>query len=160
MVSIDIVSTRGAAPQRDGDFTRDAALGTLLPGVQAPVSSLAATFAISTLRPIDTVQIAYADGTCTSGDSKVLLPVKFSAGRVVDTPMPAYPQGAAPTDIPLRLQVLVDLDGMFQHPVYVGGPPHLSRAAMDAVRQWRSEPQRINGSPIVGVTIVQVTFKQ
>src|SRR6478609_4410257 len=37
-VSIDIVSTRGAAPQREGDFTRDAALGTLLPGVQAPVS--------------------------------------------------------------------------------------------------------------------------
>jgi hypothetical protein len=158
-VSIDIVSTRGTALTRDGDYARDAALGTLLPGMQAPTSSLAATFVISTLRPIDTVQVGYADGTCTGGDSKVILPVKFSEGRAVDTPQPTYPSGTAPGGTPLRLQVLVDFDGMLQHPVYVGGPPDLSHAAMDAIRHWRFEPARINGSPIAGAAIIQVMFK-
>jgi hypothetical protein len=159
-VSIDIVSTPGAAPKRDGDYARDAGLGSLLPGVQAPVSSLAATFVMSTLRPVDTVQITYADGTCTGGDLKAVLPVKFSDARVADMPSPTYPPGTAPTGAPLRLQVLVDLDGMLQHPAYVGGPSDLSRAAMEAIRHWRFEPQRINGAPIAGAAIVQVMFKQ
>lgn len=159
-VSIDIVSTQGAAPRRDGDYVRDAGLGTVLPGVQAPASSLAATFVMSTLRPIDTVQIGYVDGTCTGGDSKLILPVKFSDARVVDTPSPTYPSGTAPSETPVRLQVLVDLDGMLQHPVYVGGPPDLSAAAMEAIRHWRFEPQRINGAAVAGAAIVQVTFKK
>jgi hypothetical protein len=159
-VSIDILSTRGAAPSRDGDYARDAGLGTLLPGVQAPASSLAATFVISTLRPIDTVQVGYADATCTGGDPQAVFPVKFSAGRPIDMPPPTYPSGATPGEAPLRLQVLVDFDGMLQHPVYIGGPPDLSNAAMEAIRHWRFEPQRINGAPIAGAAIVQVTFKK
>ena len=158
-VSIDIVSTQGAPPRKDGDYTRDARLGTLLPGVQAPASSLAATFVISTLRPFDTVQIGYGDGTCTGGDTKAILPVKFSDGRSIDTPSPTYPSGTPPTSLPLRLQVLVDFDGMLQHPVYIGGPASLSNAAMEAVRHWRFEPPRVNGAPIVGAAIVQVRFK-
>ncbi len=159
-ISIDVVSTQGAAPRRDGDYARDAELGRLLPGIQAPVSSLAATFAISTLRPIDTVQIGYADGTCAGGDSKAILPVKFSDARPIDMPPPTYPSGTPPSDAPIRLQVLVDFDGMLQHPVYIGGPPDLSHAAMEAIRHWRFEPQRINGAPIAGAAIVQVMFKK
>jgi len=157
--SIDIVSTQGAPPRKDGDYTRDAGLGTLLPGVQAPAASLAATFVISTLRPFDTVQIGYADGTCTGGDTKAILPVKFSDGRSIDTPSPTYPSGTAPTDTPLRLQVLVDLDGMLQQPVYIGGPANLSNTATEAIRHWRFEPPRVNGAPIAGAAIVQVRFK-
>jgi hypothetical protein len=106
------------------------------------------------------VQITYADGTCTGGDSKAILPVKFSDARITDMPSPTYPPGSAPSGTPLRLQVLVDLDGMLQHPAYIGGPSDLSRAAMEAIRHWRFEPQRINGAPIAGAAIVQVRFKQ
>ncbi len=158
-ISIDIGSRQGAPPRKDGDYTRDAGLGTLLPGVQAPASSLAATFVISTLRLVRTVQIGYADGTCTSGDKKAILPVKFSDGRSIDTPSPTYPSGTTPAIVPLRLQVLVDFDGMLQHPVYIGGPASLSNAAMEAIRHWRFEPPRVNGAPIVGAAIVQVRFK-
>jgi outer membrane biosynthesis protein TonB len=56
--------------------------------------------------------------------------------------------------------VIVDLDGLFQHPIYVSGPQPLSRAAMEAIRQWRSEPPHINGAPIARAAIVQVTFKE
>jgi len=159
-ISIEIVSSQGAQPRRDGDYTRDDGLRTLLPGVQAPASSLAATFLLPTLRRIDTVQVVYSDGTCTGGDSRAVLPVKFSDARVREMPPPSYPPGTLPSETPLRLQVFVDLDGMLQHPVYVGGRPDLSPAAMDAVRHWRFEPQRINGAPIAGATIVQVTFKE
>ena len=158
-VSIEIVSTQGAAPQREGEYARDSTLGTLLPGVQAPVSSLAATFVMSTLRPVHTVQIAYAEGVCTGVDAKVVLPVKFSDARRAEAPMPAHPSATAPTNTPLHLQVLIHLDGRLQHPVYVGGPSDLSGAAMEAIRQWRFEPQRINGAPVAGATIVQVNFK-
>ena len=42
--AVEILGAQGTAIRRDGDYMRDAAIGTLLPGVQAPVSSLAATF--------------------------------------------------------------------------------------------------------------------
>jgi hypothetical protein len=159
-VAIDIVGAEGAAVRKDGDYVRDSALGTLLPGVQAPVSSLAARFVVSTLRPGDTVQVTYGDGSCTGGEPKVLLPVRFSEARITETPMPTLPAGTASGETRVRLQVLVDLDGMFQQPVYVGGAPMLSRGAMEAIRQWRSEPPRINGAPIVRAAMVQVTFKE
>jgi hypothetical protein len=159
-VSIDIVTTQGAAPRRDGEYVRDTELVRLLPGVEAPVASLAATFVMPTLRPFDTVQIGYADGTCSGGDSKAILAVKFSEGRAITMPSPTYPSGTTPSETPVHLQVLVDLEGMLQHPVYVGGPPDLSHAAMEAIRHWRFEPHRINGAPIASAAIVQVRFRK
>ena len=159
-MAIEIVRRQGAAPQRDGDYARDAALGTLLPGVQAPASSIAATFVLSTLRPIDSVHITYADGSCTGGDTRTILPVTFSEARMIDATMPSLPPGAAAPDTSLPFQVLVDLDGKLQHPIYLGGVSPLSQAAMDAIGQWRSEPQRVNGAPIARPAIVQVTFKK
>jgi hypothetical protein len=159
-IGIDIVSAQGAAVRKDGDYARDAALGTLLPGVQAPVSSLAARFVLSTLRPGDTVHITYDDGSCTGGEPRILLPVRFSEARISDTPMPALPPGVATGDTRVRLQVIVDLDGMFQQPAYVSGPQTLLPGAMDAIRQWRSEPPHINGAPIARAAMVQVTFKE
>ncbi len=65
--AIDILGAQGAAIRREGEYSRDAAIGALLPGMQAPVSSLAATFALTTLRPTDTVRITYAEASCTGG---------------------------------------------------------------------------------------------
>jgi hypothetical protein len=159
-VGIDIVGVDGGAVRKDGDYARDAALGTLLPGVQAPVSSLAARFVVSSLRPGDTVHVTYGEGSCTGGEPRVLLPVRFSEARITETPMPSLPPGAGPGESRVRLQVIVDLDGMFQQPVFVGGPLPLSRPAMDAIRQWRSVAPHINGAPIARAAMVQVTFKE
>ena len=157
--AVEILGAQGAAIRRDGDYMRDAAIGTLLPGVQAPVSSLAATFTLATLRPTDTVRITYADPSCTGGTPELALPVKFTDSRTFETPAPPLPAGLAPSDTPVRLQALVDLDGMLQRPTYIGGPAHLTAAAMDAIQRWRSEPPRINGAPIARAVLVQVTFK-
>jgi hypothetical protein len=156
---VEILGAQGAAVRRDGDSIRDTAIGALLPGVQAPVSSMAATFTLATLRPSDTVRITYADPSCTGGTPELALPVKFTDARTLETPVPPLPAGLAASDTPVRLQALVDLDGMLQRPAYVGGPTHLTPAAMEAIQRWRSEPPRINGAPIVRAVLVQVKFK-
>jgi hypothetical protein len=56
----------------------------------------------------------------------------------------------------LRLQALIDLDGMAQSIVYIGGPPALVDPAIGAVRAWTAEPARLNGSPIVTPVTLQV----
>ena len=158
--AIEIVGAQGAPPRREGDYARDGAIGALLPGVQAPVSSLAAAFTLPTLRPGDAVRITYADPACTGGSSELSLAVKYSDVRSLDMPAPPLPPGAAPGDASVWLQTLTDLDGMLQHPTYIGGPAHLAQAAMEAVQRWRSEPARINGAPVVRPVMVPVKFKQ
>ena len=157
--AIEIVGAQGTPIRRDGDYTRDAAIGALLPGVQAPVASLAATFPIQTLGPMDTIRITYADAACTGGPLELEFPVEFTPARTIEAPTPALPPGLAASDTPVRLQALVDLDGRLQRAVYVGGPAHLTRAAVDAIQRWRSEPPRINGAPIVRAVRLQVKFK-
>ena len=157
--AIEIVGAQGTPIRREGDYTRDAAIGALLPGVQAPVASLAATFPIQTLRPTDTVRITYSNAACTGGPSELGFPVEFTPARTLEAPTPQLPPGLAPGGAPVRLQALVDLDGRLQRAVYVSGPAHLTRAAVDAIQRWRSEPPRINGAPIVRAVLVQVAFK-
>ena len=157
--AVEILGAQGAAIRRDGEYVRDAAISTLLPGVQAPVSSLAATFTLATLRPADAVRITYADPSCTGGTPERALPVKFTDSKTLETPAPPLPAGLDPSDTPVRLQALVDLDGMLQRPAYLGGPAHLTPAAMEAIQRWRSEPPRINGAPIARAVLVQVMFK-
>ncbi len=157
--AIDIVGPQRTLVRRDGEYARDAAIGVLLPGVQAPASSLAATFPLATLRPSDTVLVTYADAACTAGNPEVLLPVKFSPARAIDAPLPALPDGMPPTDTPVRLQALVDLDGTLQRATYIGGPATLSQAAIDAAGRWRSDPPRVNGAPVAAGVVVQVKFK-
>jgi outer membrane biosynthesis protein TonB len=48
---------------------------------------------------------------------------------------------------------------MLQRPAFIGGPAHLTPAAMDAIQRWRSEPPKINGAPIARAVLVQVMFK-
>ena len=37
--------------------------------------------------------------------------------------------------------------------------PELSRAALDAVRQWRYSPTLLNGQPVEVLTTIRVTFQ-
>ena len=72
---------------------------------------------------------------------------------------PPLPQGANSAENRLLLQVLIDLDGRLQAATYVGGPTHLQTAALEAVKTWRAEPARINGSPVPAATLLEVRFR-
>ena len=108
-------------------------------------------------RPIDSIEVSYPDSACGTA-RKVLLPLRFTNAKAVNTPMPALPAGQPATERPIRLQALLDLDGAAQRIVYMGGPPALSEAAIAAVRAWTAEPARLNGAPLVAPVTFQVKF--
>jgi hypothetical protein len=84
--------------------------------------------------------------------------MKYTGARPLSTPTPMLPAGQTSADRPVHLQAMIDLDGTVQQVVYIGGPPALASAAIEAVRGWTAEPAKLNGSPIVTPAMFQVRF--
>ena len=155
--SLEIVPAQGAPPRREGELATGEALARLLPGMNLPAGAMAASYNMDRPRPGDTVKIAYPEGACGAA-SDVTLAMRFSSAKAIKTPMPALPAGQPPTERPVRLQAVLDIDGTAQQIVYVGGPVALTGAAIEAVRGWTAEPARLNGAPIVTPVTFQVKF--
>ena len=156
-VSVDVVPSQGRMPPRDGEIASNEALARLLPGMELPTGSIAAVYPLERPRPIDSIRITYPDGAC-GPSNLVVLPVRYTNATPVNTPAPSLPAGQPPTDRPVRLQAIIDVDGAAREIVYAGGPVALMRAAIDAVRGWTAEPARLNGAPIVTPVMLQVKF--
>lgn len=156
-VSLEIVAADGQQPRRDGELATGGALARLLPGLELPTGSMGAAYPMDRPRANDSIKITYPDGAC-GPSNEVVLPMKYTNARALKTPQPALPAGQPATDRPVRLQALIDLDGSAEQIVYIGGPPALTGAAIDAVRGWTAEPARLNGAPMVTAVTLQVKF--
>jgi hypothetical protein len=55
---------------------------------------------------------------------------------------------------------VLDTEGRFSRPLYLGGPRALMPAALEAVSQWRARPVRVKGVPIVNPMVVQVPLRR
>lgn len=157
-VAVDFVSPQGTTLKR-GPVVKDAEIAALLPGVKIPEGSLAAHFTLQQIRLSDRVRITYAGQACPETATEVLLPIAFTPSRGIDMPPPALPDGGKPEDTRVLVQVLIDLDGNLQRATFTGGPAHLRKPALDAVKSWRAEPARVNGAPVPWATLVEVGFK-
>jgi protein TonB len=75
-------------------------------------------------------------------------------------PKPTYPQLAVRARITglVRLSAVIARDGTVQSLTVVSGHPLLAPAAMEAVRQWRYRPTKLNGEPVEVVTTIDVNF--
>jgi len=75
--------------------------------------------------------------------------------------LPEYPAQARSLRLegPVVLEAMVMEDGSVHDIKLVSGHPTLARAALDAVRQWRYQPYRLNGKPVAMRTEIRVTFK-
>jgi hypothetical protein len=155
--AVDLMPAEGAAPRREGEYASGETLARLLPGMNLPPGALAATYLLDKPRPNDSVRILYPDEAC-GGLSEITLPLRVTAARPLKTPMPTMPPNQAPTDRPVRLQALIDFEGIIQRPVFIGGPTALKDAAIDGVRGWSAEPARINGAPVMTPVSLQVKF--
>ena len=73
--------------------------------------------------------------------------------------LPEFPEGSNKAGAAL-VRVVIGRDGLVidQHPV--SGPPAMQRAAMDAVRSWRFQPYRVEGSPVEVETTLAVEFQE
>ena len=155
--AIEIVPAEGQPPRRDGELATGEALARLVPGMQLPARAMGAVFLLDHPRATDRIKIGYPDGGCGAA-TEAVLSMKFTNAKPLMTPQPPLPAGQAATDRPVRLQALIDLDGVAQRIVYQGGPAALADAAIQAVRGWTAEPMRLNGAPVVTPVTLQVKF--
>lgn len=80
--------------------------------------------------------------------------------RLLHRVEPVYPPVARQARIAgkITIDAIVGQDGRVRETRVVSGAPLLSEAAVEAVRQWRYEPQLLNGVPVDFELLVTVTF--
>jgi protein TonB len=80
--------------------------------------------------------------------------------KLVQQVKPVYPMIARTAGIsgPVKLQAIIGRDGSIQNLQIISGHPMLTRAAVDAVRQWRYKPTILGGEPVEIETTITVNF--
>lgn len=83
-----------------------------------------------------------------------------SAGQLINRVQPEYPRIARDARIQgtVELTAWITKDGSIERLTVVRGHPMLINAAVDAVKQWRWRPFKLNGEPIEVETNVTVVF--
>ncbi len=84
-----------------------------------------------------------------------------AAGTLLYRVEPDYPEDARGQGIEgaVVLDVRIGGDGAVQNVQLVSGPPGLAQTSIDAVKQWRFQPLRVNGRPTPMQTTVTLNFK-
>ncbi len=93
-------------------------------------------------------------------------PAPRRVGGIIDAPVrtyyrpPVYPPIAQSARVEglVVLEATIDATGLVTEVKVLRSVPLLDNAAIDAVRQWRYTPTRLNGQPIPVIMTVTVTF--
>ena len=82
-------------------------------------------------------------------------------GQLTHQVTPQYPVTARQQRVEgtVVLQAVIGKDGSVQKLSVVSGPSMLTKAAMEAVKQWRYRPFALNGEPVEADTQINVNFK-
>jgi TonB family protein len=88
------------------------------------------------------------------------LNVKPGSMTLVNKSVPVYPVDAKKARVSgtVTLAAIIGKDGAVQNLRVVSGPTLLQQSALDAVRQWRYQPYKLNGDPVEVSTSVKVTY--
>jgi TonB family protein len=88
------------------------------------------------------------------------LNVKPGSMALVSKSTPVYPVDAKKAKVSgtVILAATIGKDGAVENLRVVSGPTLLQQSALDAVRQWRYEPYKLNGNPVEVSTSVKVTY--
>ena len=159
---IDVVTGPQDQPlQKSGALSSGPQLSGALSGSILQQGAVGAMFPLPFLPPGQTVRIRYgnAPASCPPDLPKEYrIPIRIEGTRPTATPMPALPPGNTEADPAVFVQAVIDLDGVFQRPIYMAGPDSLREAAIAAVKTWRAAPSRMNGEPMAQFVIVRVEF--
>jgi protein TonB len=73
---------------------------------------------------------------------------------------PAYPADARNAGIEgmVIIEAVIATDGTVKDATVLGSVPGLDQAALDAVREWRFMPTKLNGDPVEVVMTVTLNF--
>jgi TonB family protein len=82
-------------------------------------------------------------------------------GTLLHRVEPEYPEDARQQKIqgPVVLDVQIGGDGAVQDVQFASGPPQLAQASIDAVKQWRFKPRRVNGRAAPMQTTITLNFR-
>jgi protein TonB len=82
-------------------------------------------------------------------------------GSLIHRVEPEYPETALQQKIQgaVVLEVHIGGDGAVQDVHVIDGPPELAQASVDAVKQWRFKPRRVNGGPVPMQTRVTLNYR-
>jgi TonB family protein len=86
---------------------------------------------------------------------------KIEQPRLISSVSPAYPPFAKSLRLQgdVTLDTLIDTSGRVTTMKLVSGPVLLQQAAMDALRQWKYEPARLNSQPVPMHLSVTIRFR-
>jgi hypothetical protein len=156
---VEIVGEQGPPLPSDGPLVTDASeLSTLLPGVMIPPASVAARYRLAFLRPRDQIRIAYGS-PCGGTTAAALLPMTLEPARLLTSAPARMPSGVSESDPTVYVQAVIDLDGRFKRRIPIGGPPSLTSAALQSLDDWRAQPARVNGVPVVTPIVLQIAVR-
>jgi protein TonB len=81
--------------------------------------------------------------------------------RLLKSVQPVYPAFArsSHTSGEVTVDALIDANGNVTDLKAVSGPPILRPAAMDAIRQWKYDPTRLDGRPVAIHLSLTVRFR-
>jgi len=92
--------------------------------------------------------------------AKPLLVSHWAEGNLLYRVQPIYPPIARQARVQgtVELRAVISKSGTIENLVVDGGHPMLSKAAVEAVRQWRYRPYLLNNEPIEVETEITVNF--
>lgn len=81
-------------------------------------------------------------------------------GNLIYKVEPIYPVVAKTAGVQgaVLIRALISREGTIEQAQVISGSPWLSRAALDAIRQWRYRPYYLNGTPVEVDTEITVNF--
>jgi protein TonB len=84
-----------------------------------------------------------------------------SRGLLLKKVQPAYPRNALSMRVEgaVELTATISKEGDITHIKIVSGDSQLTRAAAEAVKQWKYKPYLLNGEPVEIQTQVTINFK-
>ena len=152
--NIEMNSTQGFVPAVGQPLQGDA-LNQQIFGLPIPAGSLAVKFRQA---QVTHIRITYAE-SCEGAPTDVVLQIKTETPRIISSSPATIPPGISEPEPTVYLQVILDTNGEFVHPLHIGGPKSLLPTAIESIRQWKLEPFRLNGTPNISPTILQVIFQ-
>lgn len=140
-----VTATNGVTPGTSGGF-----------GVGGPVEE-------ANLETVPGLGLAIAEPAPVApppSDTPVRLHSGIRAPRKIVDVAPVYPELARQVrqEGIVILEATIDVRGVVQSATVLRSVPFLDQAAIDAVRQWRFDPARLNDQPIPVIMTVTVRF--
>jgi hypothetical protein len=133
----------------------------LLPGAKLPEGAAAAVMNTDSLKPNEAVRVIYDDAACDEKSRTTVFPLRGAGAKGAVMPEPTLPDGGVAPSEPVWLQCVVDLEGRLVNGQHMGGPGGVYvERALATLKDWRAEPARVNGSPVVADTLVVFAFKK